>query len=69
MFEFELRPVEPSFLQLTTEVEFTSAANDHFYATITEGTAVVEDPIPTEDLPDPTPNLPTNEDKTGGDNQ
>lgn len=64
MFEFELRPIEPSFLEVTTEVEFTSATNGHGYATVREGTPVFE-----EDIPDPNadPNAdPTNPDEQNG---
>jgi len=48
MFEFDLRPVEASFLELTTDVEFTSSSNAHAYASIREGTPVIEENDPNE---------------------
>lgn len=79
MFEFDLRPIEPSFLELTTEVEFTSSSNIHGYASIREGTPVIEendpnldpvDPDAATDIPEESePQTPTEDTNEAGDSQ
>ncbi|MCA9836438.1 MAG: putative Ig domain-containing protein [Trueperaceae bacterium] len=64
MFEFELRPIEPSLLAITSKVEFLSSQNKHSYAVVTEGQSPVpEVPAPNPDETDPLINPdPTNPD-------
>ncbi len=52
IFEFELRPIEPAFLELTTQLEFSTASGGHSYEVITEGRPVFEEPDPNQVPPE-----------------
>ena len=57
VFEFDLRPIEPSFLELTSKIEFLSSQNKHNYQQTSEGRAPEPDP---EDLGPEVPFDPLN---------
>ena len=48
IFEFELRPIDPAFLELTTQVEYSTASGGHSYEVITEGRPVIEELDPNQ---------------------
>ncbi len=52
IFEFELRPIDPAFLELTTQIEFSTASGGHSYEVITEGRPVTEEFDPNQDPPE-----------------
>ncbi len=70
VFEFELRPIEPSFLEITTKIEFLSSQKKYNYQASTEGRA--PDVATSEGLPqepvDPTNPDTNNPDKNSGGN-
>lgn len=66
MFEFELRPISASFLEIVSKVEFASSQDEHAYFELREGRALERD---FTDPADAEPTNPANDpsENTGGD--